>query len=85
MDTGGRRSRNLVVALGLIAVAVAVAIGIAQAPDSGGSGSGNPESAASEAEFEDALADAPPRLAAIYEQGDALLEGGLEALDTEIA
>jgi cytochrome c biogenesis protein CcmG, thiol:disulfide interchange protein DsbE len=85
MDAGGRISRNVLVALGLIAVATAIAIGIAQAPDSGDSGSANPESAATEQDFEAALADAPPRLAAIYEQGDALLDGGLEGLDAEIA
>jgi thiol-disulfide isomerase/thioredoxin len=85
MDTGGKTFRNMLVALGLLAVAVAVAIGIAQAPDSGDSGSGNPESAATEEDFEEALADAPPRLADIYEQGDALLDGGIDALDARIA
>lgn len=48
-------------------------------------GSGNPESAASEREFEKALAGAPPELAAIYEQGDALLEGGLAAYEEQLA
>ena len=85
MDTGGNRTRNLLIALGLLAVGVAVAIGIAQAPDSGDSEAGNPASAATEADFAEALADAPPRLAAIYEQGDALLDGGVEALDEQIA
>jgi cytochrome c biogenesis protein CcmG/thiol:disulfide interchange protein DsbE len=85
MDRGGRTFRKILATLGLLAVLAAVAVGIAQAPDSGDSEAGNPESAAAEEDFEEALADAPPRLAAIYEQGDALLPGGIDALDAEIA
>lgn len=84
MNANSKRTRNLLVALGLIAVLVAVVIGIAQAPDGVQSTSGNPESAATEEDFEEALADAPPGLAAIYEQGDALLDGGVPALEERI-
>jgi cytochrome c biogenesis protein CcmG/thiol:disulfide interchange protein DsbE len=84
MDTGGKTFRKLLVALAVLAVGVAIAMGIAQAPDSGTSGTGNPDSAASEGEFEDALAGAPPQLAAIYDQGDALLEGGVDALHRQL-
>ena len=83
MDTGGKTFRNLIVALALLAVAVAVVIGIAQAPDGVETTAGNPESAASEADFAEALADAPPKLAAIYRQ-DPLLPGGVAALEATI-
>ena len=75
----------MLVGLGLLAVVAAVAIGIAQAPDGVETDAGNPESAATEEDFERALADVPPKLAAIYDQGDALIPGGLEALDDQIA
>jgi cytochrome c biogenesis protein CcmG/thiol:disulfide interchange protein DsbE len=84
MDARGTTTRNLMVALGLIAVLGALAIGIAQAPDSGDSGDGNPESAASEADFDEALAGAPPELAALYDQGDALIEGGVDAFHSQL-
>ncbi|HEX2128328.1 MAG TPA: TlpA disulfide reductase family protein [Solirubrobacterales bacterium] len=85
MDTHGKTSRNLLVALGLIAVLVAVVIGVAQAPDSSDPEAGNPESAASAEDFEAALAGAPPKLAAIYAQGDALLDGGVDAFQDRLA
>jgi cytochrome c biogenesis protein CcmG/thiol:disulfide interchange protein DsbE len=44
---------------------------------------GNPESAA--IDYEKALADAPPKLAALYEQGDAVLPGGLDAYGEQLA
>ena len=83
MDTGGKTSRNLLVALGLLAVAAAVVIGIAQSPEGVDTTAGNPESAASESELAEALADAPPKLAAIYRQ-DSLLPGGVGALEAAI-
>ena len=84
MDTGGKTFRKLLVALAAIVVAVAAVIGVSQAPDSADGGS-DPESAASERDFQAALAGAPPKLAAIYEQGDALLEGGVGALRRQLA
>ncbi len=84
MEIGGGTLRKVLVGLALIAVVGAVTIGIAQAPDSGGSDGGNTESAASEEEFEAALGDAPPQLAEIYEQGDALLDGGVDALHAKL-
>jgi thiol-disulfide isomerase/thioredoxin len=49
----------------------------------GGSGSGNPESAA--VDYDKALADAPPKLAKLYAKGDALIPGGIDALDAQLA
>jgi thiol-disulfide isomerase/thioredoxin len=83
MDTGGKTFRNLLVALAMIAVAVAVVIGIAEAPEEVKNSAGEPESAATAAEFAEALADAPPKLAAVYEQ-DSLLPGGVDALEATI-
>jgi len=85
MDLGGSRRRNLLLALAAVAVAAAVVIGIVQSPDGVQSTASNPESAATEEDFEAALADAPPELAAIYDQGDALIEGGVEALERQLA
>jgi cytochrome c biogenesis protein CcmG/thiol:disulfide interchange protein DsbE len=70
--------------VGAIALVVAVVIGIDQANDSGDTGAGNPESAASEADFERALAGAPPKLAKLYAKGDALIPGGLDALQAQL-
>jgi cytochrome c biogenesis protein CcmG, thiol:disulfide interchange protein DsbE len=75
--------RNIAIAAGAIALVVAVVIGINQTADSGGSGSGNPESAA--VDYDKALADAPPKLAKLYDKGDALIPGGLEALHAQLA
>jgi thiol-disulfide isomerase/thioredoxin len=50
----------------------------------GGCGdNGNPESAA--VDYDKALADAPPKLKALYEQGDALIPGGIDAYERELA
>ncbi len=85
MDIRGKTFRNLMVTLALIAVVGAVVIGIVEAPDGVQVTAGNPDSAASEAQFDEALADAPRPLAAVYEQGDALIEGGVPALERQIA
>lgn len=45
-------------------------------------GAGNPESRASD--YERALADAPPKLAALYEQGNELLGGEVEAYEARL-
>jgi thiol-disulfide isomerase/thioredoxin len=46
-------------------------------------GAGNPESQA--VDYDEALADAPPPLARLYDQGNALLPGGLPAFEKQIA
>lgn len=46
-------------------------------------GSANPDSAAGD--YERALAGAPPALARLYAKGDALIPGGAEAFDAEMA
>ena len=46
-------------------------------------GAGNPESKATD--YEAALAGAPPPLAALYEQGDELIPGALDAYRAELA
>jgi thiol-disulfide isomerase/thioredoxin len=75
--------RNIAIGAGAVALVVAVVIGINQASDSGGSSSGNPESAA--LDYDKALADAPPKLAQLYDKGDALIPGGLDALQSQLA
>ena len=48
-------------------------------------GSANPEPAVAEAELDRALADAPPRLAAVYERANEIVDGGVEAFETQLA
>jgi thiol-disulfide isomerase/thioredoxin len=47
----------------------------------GGCGSGDPQSAATPADYERALADAPPQLARLYSQPNELLGGGTEEFE----
>ena len=49
----------------------------------GDPGAGNPESRATD--YRAALAGAPPKLAALYEQGGELLDGGVEAFERRLA
>jgi len=49
----------------------------------GGSGAGNPTSAG--IDYDKALADAPPPLAKLYANGDALIPGGVDELNRELA
>jgi cytochrome c biogenesis protein CcmG/thiol:disulfide interchange protein DsbE len=62
--------------------AAAIALGACNS-DSGDPGAGNPESQASD--YAKALAGAPPALARVYDQGDAVLDGGKQALDRQLA
>jgi cytochrome c biogenesis protein CcmG/thiol:disulfide interchange protein DsbE len=72
-------SRKFPLALGLLAAALLAACG-----SSGGDpGAGNLQSQASD--YRKALADAPPALAKLYADGDALIPGGKEALDQQLA
>jgi cytochrome c biogenesis protein CcmG/thiol:disulfide interchange protein DsbE len=78
-------NRATVVAVAGTLAAAAIALGGcgdgSSEPDPG---SENPEAAATAEEFASALADAPPKLAAVYDQGDAILDGGLEAYEAQI-
>ena len=49
----------------------------------GGNDAGNPESKA--VDYDKALAGAPPQLAALYDQGDVLLDGGTDAFEHQLA
>jgi thiol-disulfide isomerase/thioredoxin len=80
MDMSGDRWRKVGLGAAAVALVVAVVIGITQMPDS----EETDGSAATEADFDRALADAPAKLAAVYEQGDALLPGGVEAAQDEV-
>jgi len=75
--------------LGTLAAASAITAALTFAACGGGdaddSGSGNPESVASESEFAEALAGAPPPLADLYADGNMLIEGGPEAFEEKLA
>jgi len=64
----------------LALLAVAAAIGACGSDEA--TGPGNPESAARD--YEKALKDAPPPLAALYDEGNELLGGGLDAYESRI-
>ncbi len=69
-----------------VTILAALALGLAACGGSGEDvdpGSANPESAA--ADYDQALANAPKPLAALYAKGDALLEGGPEAFEAQLA
>jgi cytochrome c biogenesis protein CcmG, thiol:disulfide interchange protein DsbE len=78
-------ARNIAIGVGVVAVAVAVIVGIGDTPESESVGAGNPQSAADEADFQRALADAPPKLASLYAGGDRLLPGGADELHKQLA
>ena len=74
--------RRLLLVLGTVALVAVVVIGLAQA-----GGGEEPEETATfdleQAEHE--LAGAPPPLAALYEQSNRILDGGVKAFDRRIA
>ncbi len=72
----------IVLAAGLCAAAVIYVL-TSDEVDSGDPGAANPDSAATD--YEAALAGAPPPLADLYAQGDALIEGGPEGFETQLA
>lgn len=64
--------------------AVLVALSLAACGgDRGDPEAANPESQATE--YEEALADAPPELATVYERGNELVEGGVDAYEAQLA
>lgn len=69
----------LIVAIPVVIVLVAV---IAGSGEEGDAGPGNPESA--EVDYEEALAGAPPQLAALYAHDGELLDGGVRAYEAEL-
>jgi cytochrome c biogenesis protein CcmG, thiol:disulfide interchange protein DsbE len=64
-------------------IVAALALGLgACGGDSGDEDAGNPASRATD--YAKALADAPPKLAAVYDQGNELLDGGKNALEAQL-
>jgi cytochrome c biogenesis protein CcmG/thiol:disulfide interchange protein DsbE len=66
----------------LAGAALACALIVAGCGGGSDSGAGNPESAA--VDYEKALATAPPPLAKLYAQGDALIPGGVDELQRQL-
>lgn len=63
----------------------ALCVGLVAALAAGGCGSEEPRSAASKADFRRALADAPPPLARLYRRPAALVGGGTDAFERQLA
>ena len=81
-----RMGQNSRLALGIAVAAAVIGLvvwGVASGGEEPGDpGAGNPESKATD--YEQALADAPPRLAALYENGDEIIEGGGEEFHAQL-
>lgn len=70
----------------VVAITALIGLGVwafASRDGQGDAEAANPTSAATD--YAAALADAPPKLAALYEQGDAIIEGGLEGYEAQLA
>lgn len=78
-----RRSKIAVSVLAILAVAGLTVWGLVSASENTDPGAGNEESAA--VDYEQALADAPPKLANLYADGDVLISGGLDGLNSQLA
>ncbi len=80
----GRAARLALIALaaGLI-VAAGIYVLTLDSDDAADPGAANPDATA--IDYERALAGAPPQLAALYAQGDALIEGGPEEFEAQLA
>jgi cytochrome c biogenesis protein CcmG/thiol:disulfide interchange protein DsbE len=76
LNEGMSKRKHLLVALGTAAAALTLAA--CGSDDDGGEATAEPP------DFEAALKDAPPKLAAIHEQGNELLPGGPEAFDARL-
>jgi thiol-disulfide isomerase/thioredoxin len=75
--------RELIATARLLAsAALACALIVAGCGGGSDSGAGNPDSAA--VDYEKALADAPPPLAKLYAQGDALIPGGVDEVQRQL-
>jgi cytochrome c biogenesis protein CcmG, thiol:disulfide interchange protein DsbE len=81
-----RMARNTRLTLGIVLGAALVGLvvwGIASGgEEDADSGAGNPESKA--IDYEAALADAPPELAKLYENGDEIIPGGGDAFQAQL-
>lgn len=64
-------------------VSAALALGACGGGEAADPGASNPEPAAGD--YARMLADAPPRLAELYAEGDALLSGGVDAYEARLA
>lgn len=81
---GFRITKTVVIGALLTAIcAGAIVYAVVSSEESGDPGAANPESAATD--YQAALADAPKPLADLYAQGDALLDGGTEAFEAQLA
>jgi cytochrome c biogenesis protein CcmG/thiol:disulfide interchange protein DsbE len=77
------RAKILITVVALAAVAGLAVWALASRDSEGDPGAGNPVSA--ETDYAEALADAPPPLARLYAKGDALIEGGPEEFERQLA
>lgn len=77
------RAKILIPFLALAAIAGLAVWAFAGRDSDADPGAGNPTSAASD--YDEALAGAPPALARLYANGDALLDGGPEAFEQQLA
>jgi cytochrome c biogenesis protein CcmG, thiol:disulfide interchange protein DsbE len=68
----------------LIAAALLAALAIALPAAGCGAGSGGMDSGSEPPDYSEALAAAPPRLAALYENGNEILDGGLDAFERQL-
>ena len=68
-----------------VPLACALCVGLVAALAAGGCGSEEPRSAASKADFRRALEDAPPPLARLYRRPAALVGGGTDAFERQLA
>lgn len=78
-----RRTKILVSVASILIVVGLTIWGITSGGEDIDPGAGNPESAA--VDYDAALADAPPALADLYADGDVLIDGGLEELNSQLA
>jgi cytochrome c biogenesis protein CcmG, thiol:disulfide interchange protein DsbE len=77
-----RRSSDVSRRLHAALVAIAGALALSGCGMGGAPEAGDPESRAGD--YEAALAEAPPRLAALYERGNELIGGGTEAFESKL-
>jgi cytochrome c biogenesis protein CcmG, thiol:disulfide interchange protein DsbE len=81
---GLRITRTVAIGAAIAAVCIAAVVyALASREESDDPGAANPESAATD--YRAALADAPRPLADLYANGDALLDGGVAAFESQLA